>query len=60
MGNFIYVFKDKERDRLLSLGYKLLQPKENTNVYVFENRDDLDLKFSAQNVEGVVSDTLTF
>ena len=57
-GKFIYVFNAPDRDRLISLGYKLLKTDERNNIYVFIF--DNDLKFTNIDVSFILSDTLTF
>lgn len=59
MPSFIYVFGEKDRDRLIELKYEMLKGDERKHTYVFLNRNyrqdfsDMDFKF-------VLSDTLTF
>ena len=55
---FIYVFSSEDRDKLISKGYKLISSNERTNVYAFEN--DNQLTFGEPGVKFCFSDTLTF
>ena len=55
---FIYVFSIDDKNKLLSLGYKLVKPNEDQKIYVFENTGEF--KFSAYDTSFVLSDTLTF
>lgn len=57
-GKFIYVFNIESYEKLLLMGYKPLKSDENQNIYIFENQDKL--VFSADEIECVHSDTLTF
>lgn len=57
-GNFIYVFDNEAKEKLLSRGYKLIRSDEKSVVYVFENRDTLT--FTEQEIQFVLSDVLTF
>ena len=58
VANFIYVFSKDERDKLLSLNYKLLKVDEVKQVYVFLNKEQQN--FSSDNLKFALSDTLTF
>lgn len=58
MSNFLYVFSEKERDKLLALHFNLLKSDESKHMYVFENRSELH--FNLGTVDAVPSDTLTF
>lgn len=58
MANFIYVFSKDERDKLLSLNYKMLKADEVKNTYVFLNKEQQN--FSADDFKFALSNTLTF
>lgn len=58
MGNFIYVFDEDSRDRLMSKGYELLSQNDGTHTFVFLNT--VNLNFEDENIQYVLSDTLTF
>ncbi len=58
MSNFIYVFSEMGRDKLLSLQYKILKCDENKSVYIFLNKEHQD--FSCNDFKFALSDTLTF
>lgn len=54
---FIYVFKEKDRDKMLAYGYKLLKSDDQNNIYIFERSD---AKFEQLGVTFILSNTLTF
>lgn len=58
MDKFIYVFSDKDRDRLLENGYVLVSCNKSTGMYVFVNR--CDVNFSLSDVNAVTSNVLSF
>lgn len=58
MDNFIYVFTESDRDRLLSLGFTILKADESTDIYVFVNNGQQ--KFTVDDMKFALSDTLTF
>ncbi len=58
MKRFLYVFSNAERDEMLSLGFKLIKSDTASEIYVFENRNELC--FNSNSVKAVPSDTLTF
>lgn len=55
---FIYVMDVSGKDKLLSLGYKLLKENKKKTVWVFENKQNT--QFESIDVFCVVSDVLTF
>ena len=57
MKKFIYVQDKKIKDKLLSLGYHLIQ--ENNNLYIFENKETLNFDLD-DTYKYVMSDILTF
>jgi|GEM_PF-3109009 len=58
MGNFIYVFDQEGKEKLMSMGYELLKSNEEKGIHVFINKDRLD--FALASSPYVVTDTLTF
>lgn len=58
MPKFIYVFGEKDRDQLISLGYELLKQDKAQNIFVFVNQEKQ--KFSKLELPYLVTDTLTF
>lgn len=58
MPNFIYVFSEEGRDRLLSLQYEMLKCDEEKHIFVFLNKERQD--FSCEAFKFALSDTLTF
>lgn len=58
MNKFLYVFSEKERDKLLALHFNLLKSDKSKHTYVFENRDEL--YFDLNEIHAIPSDTLTF
>ena len=59
MSKFIYVFSESDRNKLLSLGYRLLKEKAG-DYFIFDN--DRSLTFPGELDIGTCffSDTLTF
>lgn len=55
---FLYVMDAESRDKLISLGYKLLKENERGNIWIFANSKDRT--FDNIDVSCVVSDTLIF
>ena len=55
---FIYVFSDEDKDKLLSLGYTLLQSCEQQNMFVFQSNGDMN--FLNGDIAFVLSNMLTF
>lgn len=62
MEKFIYVFSDKDKDMLLSMGFELIQEDSNNGIYIFENDlANVDLVFSEiEDLKYTLSDTLRF
>lgn len=59
--NFIKVFSEKDKDRLISSGYKLMKSDDNKHVYVFINDESLSRDFTIdKELEFVMTNTLTF
>ena len=55
---FVYVFSERERDVLLKAGFQLVSANERGHIYVFRNSQQMN--FSANDIQCVFSDTLTF
>ena len=56
--NFIYVFDEEARDKLLDMNYKLLKRDEKNHIYVFVNeRREV---FALDGISHILSDTITF
>ena len=55
---FIYVMDIESRDKLVSLGYRLLKGNDTDTVWVFENK--MQKQFDNLDIHCVVSDVLTF
>lgn len=58
MNEFIYVVGTDARDKMISRGYQLLKPNENSDVYVFLNNDTEN--FAQLDIPCVFSSMLTF
>ena len=59
--NFVSVFSEKDRDKLILAGYKLMKSDYENDVYTFVNDDSLHYCFSDECADGVVmTNTLTF
>lgn len=56
---FVYVMDEESRDRLVSLGYKLLKYDERNSVWCFENKVPDALAFELD-IPCVVSSVMTF
>jgi len=56
--NFIYVFSEDARERLLQMQYQLLKRDERNHVYVFVNKTNQN--FECDGVDFILSNTLTF
>lgn len=54
---FIYVFGKEDCEMLLRHGYVMIQSDEKKNLYVFENKNELD--FASIQCNAIFSDTLT-
>lgn len=58
MANFIYVFNEEARDKLLDMQFKMLKSDKNNHIYIFVN--DGKGNFSIDDISYVLSNTLTF
>lgn len=62
---FVYVFGEENKEKMLALGYKLMKENAGCSVYIFKNKDKA-MKFGADsdldrhNIKFVMSNTLTF
>ena len=57
MPKFIYVFSRKDKEKLESLGYRLVTKDGKRGFFIFENTPDL--KFDVGDVSYVLSDSIT-
>ena len=55
---FIYVFNKADCEKLLNIGFKLLKSTTTSNVYIFENNENL--QFDSSEIIAFESDVLTF
>lgn len=55
---FLYVMDTENRDKLISLGYKLLKENDRGNMWIFANSNNQT--FDNDDISCVVSDTLIF
>lgn len=58
MKNFLYVFTERDRDVLLSMQFILLKADTKNHIYVFQNQECE--RFALNDMQFVMSDTLTF
>lgn len=58
MSNFIYVFDENGRDKLLAQKYEMLKCDEQRHIYVFLNQEQQT--FAQDDFLYALSDTLTF
>lgn len=59
--NFIKVFSEEDRDKLISSGYKLMKSDDKKHVYVFINDELLSRDFTiGSDTEFIMTNTLTF
>lgn len=62
--HFIYVMGDKNKERMLVLGYNLIKEDVSKHMYVFENKPDSNFdsenELDRENISFVLSNMLTF
>lgn len=58
MGLLIYVFKEEDKERLISLGYKMLREDNIKHIYIFASKEDR--RSDLEGIEFVYSNTLSF
>lgn len=58
MEQFLYVFEEEARDKLLAEGFVLLKSDNKSDVYIFANKTDMN--FELVDITFVRSDVLTF
>lgn len=62
--HFIYVMGDKNKERMLTLGYNLIKEDVSRHMYVFENKPgsnfDSENELDRENISFVLSNMLTF
>lgn len=56
MEQFIYVFSEEDRDKLLERYYALLKSDDERKVYVFMNRPEM--LFTLESISFILSDEL--
>lgn len=61
---FIYVINEKDRDKMVSLGYHLLKGGSHNNIWVFHAKEELTFaaedELNKAGVSYVLSNRLTF
>lgn len=55
---FIYVFDNEAKEKMISLGYKLLKESEDGSEFIFCADDNFN--YNLHDIEYTVSDILTF
>ncbi len=56
---FLYVFNDTDRDKLLALGFEIL--KEDNAPYIFKSKDNVDFSsIQFADMQCVAQDTMLF
>lgn len=58
MGLLIYVFKEEDKEKLISLGYELLREDSVKHVYIFAVNQEQ--KFNLEGIDFLYSNTLSF
>lgn len=58
MPRFIYVFSEREKDKLLALKHEMIKCDNTNHIYVFLNKERFD--FALDDIKYALSDTLTF
>lgn len=58
MTNFIYVFDENAKNKLLDMQFKMLKADAKNNVYIFVNEGQKN--FAIDDISYVMSNTLTF
>lgn len=56
--NFIYVFDEESKGKLLDMNYKLLKADEKNHIYVFVNGSQE--VFALNGINHILSNTITF
>lgn len=59
-GKLIYVFSQEDKNILEINGFTLLKHDEENNVYIFVYDDSINCKFSLDDIDYYLSDSLTF
>lgn len=59
MSKFIYVFSQKDADKLKKRGYEFCKYDERNSIWIFMNKDPESLEFSPD-FQCVLSNVLTF
>lgn len=63
--HFIYVMQKTDAEKLKALGYALINGSENKNIWIFENKSNIDVysgenELTKHNIRYVLGNTLTF
>lgn len=62
--NFIYVMREADKDKMISLGYSIIKEDKKNHVWVFQNKDTTTFacedEISGAGIQFVLSNTLTF
>lgn len=58
MTNFIYVFDENAKNKLLDMQFKMLKADDKNNIYIFVNEGRKN--FAIDDISYVMSNTLTF
>lgn len=62
--HFVYVMSQKDKEKMLEMGYTLLKKHPENNVWVFKNQDTIDFcnddRLIAADISFVLSDVLRF
>lgn len=58
MLNFIYVFNEKDKTKMLERGFSLLKGNPEKHIYIFANEQRTELVFD--DIDYILSDMLTF
>lgn len=59
-GKLIYVFSQEDKNILEINGFTLLKHDEENNVYIFVYDESINCKFSLDDIDYYLSDSLTF
>lgn len=59
-GKLIYVFNKEDKNVLEINGLTLLKQDEENNIYIFAYDDSIHSKFSLEDIDYFLSDSLTF
>ena len=61
---FVYVMSEKDKDKMLAMGYSFIKEDKRNNIWVFENKDVTTFasedEIANAGIAFVLSDMLTF